>query len=107
MNGLTFLTQMSHYQKMEAPKEVTKLSAREYFETEAGLEMIRFISERIEVLDERSFKIVDAGKIQQINKHPLYRGRDFFQDMEQLSFYSEMIARKSDVIEVETWLFYF
>lgn len=103
MNWQNFLAQLNRKNILKAPEE--KLSAAAFFEKEAGKEVMRFISDNATVINERTFKIVDVGFVQRLHAHPLYKGRDFFQDMKDLHFSIEIESRKIDDIEVNTYTF--
>ena len=105
MNKQKFMIQMSQSKTIKAPEDITNLSAQEYFETEAGKEMMKFIFDEVIFIDEKTFKIINAGITERINSQPLYKGRNFLQDMQDLGFNIEVIDRRYDVVTVETLLF--
>lgn len=105
MNKENFMEQLRHNKNMKAPEGIEKLSAKDYFETETGTQMIRFIAENVEFTSEREFTIFNCGVTETINSHPLYKGRNFFDDMQELGFERQVVDYKYDVVEVETLLF--
>lgn len=107
MNKEKFMAQLRHNKNMKAPEGIEKLSAKDYFETEAGTQMIRFIAESIEFNGESEFTIFNCGVTETINSHPLYKGRNFLGDMQELGFERKVIDYKYDVVDVETLLFKF
>lgn len=104
MNNENFLEQMNRKKSIKVPEGIKKLSAADYFETEAGKEMLDFIAAKA-VISERKFKIVEVGAIQMIHAHPLYKGRDFLQDMKDLNFNVCTNVRQIDGITVVTYTF--
>ena len=84
---------------------LSKMPANEYFETTAGKKIIYFLSEKVKVIDERTFELVDFHVTYDLKKNPLYKGRDFFADMKALGFTCECTSRHQDELPVRTYLF--
>lgn len=84
---------------------LSEMPANEYFETTAGKKVIYFLSEKVEVIDERTFKLVDFNVTYALGKNPLYKGRNLFTDMNALGFTCECISYHQDEAPICTYLF--
>ncbi len=101
MDAHKFLTEMTS----TSTKSNSKLSAKEYFDTDVGKKMIDVISKKIRIIDETSFTLQDCGIIEELEKNPLYMGRDFFTDMKDLGFICKVISYHDEEAPVKTYLF--
>ena len=101
MNAIEFVAQMSK----PCIKAKYELSASEYFDTEVGQKMILFIAGKVRVMDSTSFSLQDWEITNDFHKNPLYAGRNFFSDMEDLGFTCEIISYRDEEAPVRTYLF--
>lgn len=83
----------------------SEMSAKEYFETEAGRRILSFFSHNIEILSNKSFRLVDNNVLNKLEHKPLYKGRNFFVDMEELGFTYECTAHHIDEAPILTYEF--
>lgn len=84
---------------------LSEMLANEYFETTAGKKIIYFLSEKVRIIDENTFELVDFYVTSDLKKNPLYKGRDFFSDMKALGFTCECISHHQDELPIHTYLF--
>lgn len=101
MDALGFVRKL----KEKTNTNPSKLSAEKYFETSEGRKMIHIISEKVEIIDEKSFTLTDWCIIAGFENNPLYQGRSFFKDMEALGFSCEIISYHQDEAPIKTYLF--
>ena len=101
MNAIEFVAQMSR----PCIKAKFELSASEYFDTEVGQKMMLFIAGNVKVVDETSFSLQDWEITKSFHMNPLYSGRNFFSDMEDLGFTCEIISYHDKNAPVRTYLF--
>ena len=85
--------------------ELSKMPANEYYETTAGKQIISFLSKKVTVVDEKTFRLVDFYVTSDLEKNPLYKGRNFFADMIALGFTCECISHHQDEAPIHTYLF--
>ena len=84
---------------------LSEMPANEYFETTAGKKVIYFLSEKVKVIDERTFELVDFYVTSDLAKNPLYKGRNLFADMKALGFTYECTSHHQDEAPIHTYLF--
>ena len=84
---------------------LSEMPAKEYFETPAGQKIICFLSEKVNVIDDSTFELVDFYVTSELAETPLYEGRNFFADMEELGFIYECTSYHQDEAPICTYLF--
>lgn len=102
MKAIEFIESLQGKPKADNLSEMT---ANEYFETTDGKKIIGFLLEKVKVIDERTFELVNFYVRYELEMHPLYRGRNFFSDMEALGFTRECINRHPDEMMDHTYVF--
>lgn len=101
MDGCGFMKEMMN----PSIQDISKLPASVYFETDAGKKMIQIISKKASIRSETSFTMQDWNTVKDFEKNPLYQGRHFFQDMEELGFDCQIISFHVDEAPIKTYLF--
>lgn len=84
---------------------LSEMPANEYFETPAGKKIIYFLAEKVRVIDERTFELVDFYVTSKLKENPLYEGRNLFSDMEALGFTYKCTSYHQDEAPICTYLF--
>ena len=102
MKAIEFIESLQGNSKAD---NLSKMSANEYFETTAGKKVICFLSEKVRVIDERTFELVDFRVTSDLAKNPLYKGRDLFSDMKALGFTCKCTSLHQDEAPIHTYLF--
>ena len=102
MNAIEFVENLNVMSKTE---NLATLPANEYFDTFAGKKIISFLSDKVTVIDRKTFELVDFGVTSSLEKNPLYKGRNFFLDMKALGFSYEITSHHQDEAPVLTYLF--
>lgn len=100
MNALDFVKEL----QKEPETDTYMPSAAEYFQSDVGSKMIQVISDHVTIVDDTSFEMHDNGTVRSFELHPLYRGRRFFLDMEELGFSWEVIGFDEETL-IRTYLF--
>lgn len=100
MNAIEFMNIMAGKKTIEAKK----LSAKKYFESEQGKEMMQYLRNTVRLYSDRCFRVNDLG-LKEINNNPLYKGRDFFSDMTELGFSYEIISYHEEEAPIKTYEF--
>jgi len=90
--------------KTEA-ENLSEMPANEYFKTTAGKKIIYYLSEKVTVIDEKTFELVDFYVTYDLKNNPLYKGRNFFSDMSALGFTFECTSHHQDEAPIHTYLF--
>jgi len=102
MNAIEFVESLNRTRSTE---DLAQMKAHEYFNTFAGKQIISFLAEKIRFIDARSFELVDFYVTSELEKNPLYRGRDFFSDMKDLGFTYEITSYHQEEVPIKTYLF--
>ncbi len=100
MNAIEFMHNLTEKTTFK-PRE---LSAEEYFQSDQGKRMIQSIKDKVRVIDDKCFTI-DDWDLQRIQKNPLYKGRIFFHDMDELGFIYDIISYHQDEAPIKTYKF--
>ena len=102
MNAIEFVESLNGTSKTE---DLSEMPANEYFNTFAGKKIMSFLSEKVRVIDTKTFELVDFYVTSELEKNPLYKGRDFFSDMKDLGFTCEITSYHQDEAPIKTYLF--
>lgn len=102
MKAIEFIENLQVNSKIE---NLSEMPANEYFETTAGKKIIYFLSEKVKIIDERTFELVDFYVTSELKKNPLYKGRNLFSDMDALGFTCECTSHHQDEAPIHTYLF--
>jgi len=100
MNAIEFMSKLQGQ-----GQEPSQLPAKDFFETPEGKIVLRFLSQHVEVVDEKSFRLVDDDITGTLSKISSYAGRNLFQDMESLGFTWKCISHHQDEAPICTYLF--
>lgn len=102
MKAIEFIESLQGKPKSD---NLSEMPASEYFETTAGKKIIYFLSEKVRVIDEKTFELVDFYVTSDLKKNPLYKGRNLFSDMKALGFTYECTSHHQDEAPIHTYLF--
>ena len=104
MNAIEFVKNLN-VNETSRTENLANLPANEYFDTLAGKKIISFLSEKVRVIDPKTFELEDYYVISDLKKNPLYKGRDFFSDMTSLGFTWKITSYHQNEAPIKTYLF--
>ena len=104
MNAIEFMKIMKGNKTIETRKLSAELSAEEYFDSEQGKEMMRYLKNNIYLYSNRLFRVDDID-LKKIHGNPLYKGRNFFSDMAEIGFSCEIISHHQEEAPIKTYEF--
>ena len=102
MNAIEFV---EYLKKSQTTNNMSKLPAKEYFDTPAGKQIIGKISSRAKVIKETTLEFVDFFLTDELKDDPLYNGRDFLSDMKDLGFSCQITSYHQDELPIKTYQF--
>ena len=102
MKAIEFIENLKNNSKAD---DLSDMPANEYFETEAGKKIIYYLAEKVRVVNEKAFELMDFYVTWDLAQNPFYKGRNFFSDMKELGFTCKCTDCHQDKSTIRIYLF--